>query len=34
VIYTFLNPRGDYDVTNHQWNTVAVRGGERSTQVN
>jgi hypothetical protein len=33
VIYTFLNPRGDYDFTDHQWNTVAVRGGERSTQV-
>jgi hypothetical protein len=34
VVYTFLNPRGDYDVTGHQWNTVAVRAGERATQVN
>ncbi len=34
VTYTFLNPRGDYDFSNHQWNTVAVRAGERATQVN
>ena len=34
VIYTFLNPRGDYDFTGRQWNTVAVRAGERMTQVN
>ena len=34
VAYTFLNPRGDYDFSNHQWNTVAVRAGERATQVN
>jgi hypothetical protein len=34
VIYTFSNPVGDYDFTNHQWNTVAVRAGERTTQVN
>jgi hypothetical protein len=34
VIYTFLNPRADYDFTNRQWNTVAVRAGERTTQVN
>jgi hypothetical protein len=33
VIYTFLNPRGDYDFTNDQWDTVAVRAGERATQV-
>jgi hypothetical protein len=33
VIYTFLNPRGGYDFTNHQWDTVAVRGGQRATQV-
>jgi hypothetical protein len=33
VIYTFLNPRGDYDFTGHQWDTVAVRAGERATQV-
>jgi hypothetical protein len=34
VAYTFLNPRGDYDFSNRQWNTVAVRAGERATQVN
>jgi hypothetical protein len=34
VIYTFLNPRGEHDFTNHQWDVVAVRGGERATQVN
>ena len=34
VIYTFLNPRDDYDFTDGQWNTVAVRAGERVTQVN
>ena len=34
VIYTFLNPRDDYDFTDGQWNTVAVRAGERMTQVN
>jgi hypothetical protein len=34
VVYTFLNPRGDYDFTGGQWNTVAVRAGERMTQVN
>jgi hypothetical protein len=34
VIYTFLNPRGDYDFTDRQWDTVAVRAGERATQVN
>jgi hypothetical protein len=34
VIYTFLNPRDDYDFTRSQWNTVAVRAGERATQVN
>ena len=33
VIYTFLNPRGDYDFTDGQWDTVAVRAGERMTQV-
>jgi hypothetical protein len=33
VIYTFLNPRGDYDFTGKQWDTVAVRAGERATQV-
>jgi hypothetical protein len=34
VIYTFLNPRGDYDFTDRQWDTVAVRAGERATQIN
>ena len=33
VIYTFLNPKSDYDFTNDQWDTVAVRAGERATQV-
>jgi hypothetical protein len=33
VIYTFLNPRGDFDFKNPQWDTVAVRAGERATQV-
>jgi len=33
VIYTFLNPAEDYDFTNRQWEIVAVRAGERSTQV-
>lgn len=33
VIYTFLNPRGDYDFTNRQWEAVAARAGERATQV-
>jgi hypothetical protein len=33
VIYTFLNPRGQYDFTNSQWDIVAVRAGERATQV-
>jgi len=34
VAYTFLNPRGEYNFSNHQWNTVAVRAGERTSQVN
>ena len=33
-VYTFLNPKGDYDFTGRQWNTVAARAGERATQVN
>jgi hypothetical protein len=33
VVYTFLNPQGDYDFTGAQWDTVAVRAGERATQV-
>jgi hypothetical protein len=34
VVYTFLNPREDYDFSSDQWDTVAVRAGERATQVN
>jgi hypothetical protein len=33
AVYTFLNPTGKYDFTDKQWNTVAVRAGERTTQV-
>jgi hypothetical protein len=33
VIYTFLNPSADYDFTHSQWEVVAVRAGERATQV-
>lgn len=33
VIYTFLNPKKDYDFSGGQWDTVAVRAGERATQV-
>jgi hypothetical protein len=33
VVYTFLNPRDRFDFKNHQWDTVAVRAGERATQV-
>ena len=34
VAYTFANPKGDFDFTDNQWNTIAVRAGERVTQVN
>ena len=34
VIYTFLNPKGEFDFTNEQWDAVALRAGERATQVN
>ena len=34
VIYTFLNPNDQYDFSGAQWDTVAVRAGERATQVN
>ena len=34
VAYTFANPKGDFDFTDSQWNTIAVRAGERATQVN
>jgi hypothetical protein len=33
VAYTFANPKGDFDFTDKQWNTIAVRAGERITQV-
>jgi hypothetical protein len=33
VVYTFLNPQGDYDFSSPQWDTVAVRAGARATQV-
>jgi hypothetical protein len=34
VAYTFLNPQDGFDFSDDQWNTVAVRAGERTTQVN
>jgi hypothetical protein len=34
VIYTFLNSKKDYDFSGGQWDTVAVRAGERATQIN
>ena len=33
VVYTFANPKGDFDFTDRQWDTIAVRAGERVTQV-
>ncbi len=33
VAYTFANPKGDFDFTDSQWNTISVRAGERVTQV-
>lgn len=33
VVYTFANPKGAFDFTDKQWNTIAVRAGERFTQV-
>lgn len=33
VAYTFANPKGDFDFTDDQWDTIAVRAGERVTQV-
>ena len=33
VVYTFANPKGDFDFTDKQWDTIAVRAGERFTQV-
>lgn len=34
VAYTFLNPQEGFDFTDDQWDTVAVRAGQRTTQVN
>ena len=34
VAYTFANPQGEFDFTDAQWNTIAVRAGERASQVN
>ena len=33
VAYSFANPKGDFDFTDAQWNTISVRAGERVTQV-
>ena len=34
VAYTFLNPlAGGYDLTQAEWDLVAVRAGQRMTQV-
>jgi hypothetical protein len=33
VVYTFANPDGNFDFTDKQWDTIAVRAGERVTQV-
>jgi hypothetical protein len=33
VIYTFVNAKKDYDFSGGQWDTVAVRAGERATQI-
>jgi hypothetical protein len=32
VAYSFANPKGDFDFTDSQWNTISVRAGERVTQ--
>jgi hypothetical protein len=34
VVYTFLSPKGNYDLTDSLWDGVAVRSGERASQVN
>lgn len=34
VAYTFLNPQKGFDFTDDEWDTVAVRAGQRTTQVN
>lgn len=33
VVYTFLSPKGKLDVTDGQWRTIAVRAGQRATQI-
>lgn len=33
AVFTFLNPEKDLDFTDDQWHAVAVRAGERATQV-
>jgi hypothetical protein len=33
VVYTFLSPKGNYDLTDTLWDGVAVRSGERASQV-
>jgi hypothetical protein len=33
VVYSFLSPKGKYDLTDSQWDVVAVRAGERASQV-
>jgi hypothetical protein len=34
VVYTFLSPKGKLDLSDDEWRTVAVRAGQRATQVN
>jgi hypothetical protein len=33
LVYTFMYRQGDWDLTKSQWQTLAVRAGERATQV-
>jgi hypothetical protein len=34
VVYTFLSPKGKFDLGDDEWRTVAVRAGQRASQVN
>ncbi|HKF86841.1 MAG TPA: hypothetical protein VKB85_02060, partial [Propionibacteriaceae bacterium] len=34
VVYTFLSPKGKLDLSDDEWRMVAVRAGQRATQVN
>jgi hypothetical protein len=34
VVYTFLSPKGKLDLSDEEWRMVAVRAGQRATQVN